>query len=574
MAFIGVPDHRGSPEEVAVTGRSTPLVTLLVCGILAAPARAQPTTRAFVLDAGAHALVVLDLAAGKRIATLPLSGTPSWLRQSDDGRYVVVLDDGPGESKGERGYKATGRSSATVVDATSLKAIGRVELGFGLDSVLTGADGRLTVTCPGYDAKDPKEALPRELVVVELATARETGRLPLEPGTDLTWRSRDGRTLALLQGLPRSAKYPWPMSKVRLVDVAGPSVTATVDAGGWDLAERDDDRLYLVDRGRPDKNPQKNRNGAIDVIALAEGRVERVDIGRSPIGAIELEGGLMAMVSEGPAGGPAGELRFLRDGKLAATLPVAARPRYVTQEAGSIYVVGAKAVTRIDPAGLQVIATIPLVKGTDAIVDDGDRPFELVVTPNGRRAFIHYPAQDKVAVLDLEQKKAIGTTKTGRGGKKFLGGMMSALTYGMSDRMYFYNPGSDPPQLLVRPDGRFAYALNLDTSDVTIIDADTAQAVEKIGAGGRELMLLGGPTVVVVGQELNFIDATRNVKLDPLSLPGLRGLLPSPDGAFAVALAERTVLILDGATGKERARLTDFVNPTRIAFAPAAPPAP
>ena len=556
-----------------MTRRSTVLATLLACATLAGPSWAQ-TARAFVLDPGAHALVALDLASGTRSGTLPLPGSPSRIDLSDDGHYIVVLDRGPGEDKDERGYKATGRSSATVVDASSLKVVGRVELGFGLDSVLTGADGRLIVTCPGYDAKDPKEALPRELVVVDLATARETGRLPLEPGTDLTWRSRDGRTLALLQGLPRSAKYPFPTSKIRIVDVAGPSVTATLEAGGWDAAERDDDRLYLIDGGRPDKNPQKNENGKIDVIALPEGRVERVDIGRSPMGAVELEGGLIAMVSEGPAGGSAGELRLLRDGKLAATLPVAARPKYVTREAGSIYVVGATDVTRVDPAGLQVTATIPLAKGADAIVGGGDRPFELVVTPNGRRAFIHYPVQDKVVVLDLEQNKAIGTTKTGRGGKKFLGGMMSALTYGMSDRTYFYHPGSDPPQLVVRPDGRFAYALNLDTSDVTIIDADTAQAVEKIGAGGRELMLMGGPTVVVVGQELNFIDANRNVKLDPLSLPGLRGLVLSPDRAFAVALTEHTVLILDGATGKERARLTDFVKLTRIVFAPTAATSP
>ena len=54
----------------------------------------------------------------------------------------------------------------------------------------------------------------------------------------------------------------------------------------------------------------------------------------------------------------------------------------------------------------------------------------------------------------------------------------------MSERVYFYNPG-DPPQMLVRPDGRFAYALNLDTSDVTVVDPLTAQTVAKIGAGGQ-----------------------------------------------------------------------------------------
>jgi DNA-binding beta-propeller fold protein YncE len=371
--------------------------------------------------------------------------------------------------------------------------------------------------------------------------------------------------LGLLQGLPRTTGYPYPKSKITILDVTGPSVAATLDAGGWTLAQRDLDRLYLLDYGRPDKNPQKNKNGTVDVVSFADRRVEHVDIGRSPIGGLLLEGGGMAVTSEGPAGGSAGELRLFREGKLVATLPVAARPTYVGEEAGTLYVVGAKAVTRVDAAGMQVTATIPLVRGTEPIVGDGDRPSELVVAPDRRRAFIHYPAQDKVAVLDLEHGKAIGAATTGRSGKKILNSMTSVLTYGMTDRIYFYGAG-DPPQLQVRPDGRFAYALNLDTSDVTVVDADTAQAVAKVGAGGRELMLLGGPTVVVVGQELNFIDAARNVKLDPLSLPGLRGLLRSPDGAFAVSLAERTVLILDGATGQVRARLTDFVNPIRIAF--------
>jgi hypothetical protein len=177
-----------------------------------------------------------------------------------------------------------------------------------------------------------------------------------------------------------------------------------------------------------------------------------------------------------------------------------------------------------------------------------------------------------VAVLDLELNKAIGSTKTGRGGKKLLGGVMSTLTYGMSDRMYFYNSG-DPPQMLARPDGRFAYALNLDTNDVTVVDGDTAQAVGKIGGGGSELVLLGGSTLVVVGPELHVIDTARNVKIDQIRLPGLQGLRSSPDGAFGVVLAERTLLILDGATGKQRSRLSDFVKPTRIAFARAEAPA-
>lgn len=66
------------------------------------------------------------------------------------------------------------------------------------------------------------------------------------------------------------------------MDVTGPSVSATLDTGTWSLIEGDGDRLYLLDPGRPDKNPQKNRNGAIEIVSLADRHVEHVDIGRAP----------------------------------------------------------------------------------------------------------------------------------------------------------------------------------------------------------------------------------------------------------------------------------------------------
>ena len=498
--------------------RSTPLVTLLACGILAATARAQPTNRAFVLDPGAHALVALDLASGQRTGVLPLPGSPTRLNLSDDGDYLVVLDRGPGEDKDERGYKATGRSSATVVDAASLKVVGHVELGFGLDSVVTPSGGRLVVTCPGYQAKNPAESLVRELVVVDLTTARETGRLTLDPGTSLTGYSRDGKTLALLQGLPRSARYPYPKSKITFLDAAGLSVTGTLDAGGWSFVARDTDRVYLIDQGQPDKNPEKNRDGAIDVVLVAQRRVEHVDVGRSLTGALLTENGLLAVMSEGPVGGAGGELRLIREGKLAAMLPVAQAPRLSSEKGDTVYVVGSKAVTLVDTTTLQVTGAIPLARGAVPIVGDDDRPTEMAVSADRRRAFIHYGAQHKVAVLDLEDGKAIGSTKTGRGGKKFLNNMLTGLGYATSALFYggFGQPaaatGTTQGMMQVRPDGRFAYVLNVDTNDVTVVDSDTAEAVEKIGGGGYGLVLLGGPTVVAVGSELNLIDAGHNVE--------------------------------------------------------------
>jgi DNA-binding beta-propeller fold protein YncE len=189
-----------------------------------------------------------------------------------------------------------------------------------------------------------------------------------------------------------------------------------------------------------------------------------------------------------------------------------------------------------------------------------------MVSPDGRRGFIHYPAQDKVAVLDLDRKTAIGSTKTGRGGKKFLNTMMAGITNGMSGRVYQYSP-DDPPMMQVGQAGRYAYALNLDTSDVTVIDGDTAQPVAKIGAGGGTILPLGRSRLAVVGNSLSFIDTERNARVEEVSVPGLCCLIRSPGDAFGVALGEKEVAIFDGSSGLVRGRVAGFVSVHRVKFA-------
>jgi DNA-binding beta-propeller fold protein YncE len=125
-----------------------------------------------------------------------------------------------------------------------------------------------------------------------------------------------------------------------------------------------------------------------------------------------------------------------------------------------------------------------------------------------------------------------------------------------------------PSMLAVRPDGRYAYAINNQTKDITVVDGATGKSAEMIGGNGYALELLkdGRFMFEVSGSELRLVDLERNAKAAEIPLPDLRGLFFAPDRSVAIALAKQVVLVLDGATGKELARLSDFTSPDAIAF--------
>jgi len=516
---------------------SLPVAAVVVLSSLPGVARAQPASKAFIFVGGARTITSLELPSAKTLAALPLEGSPQAMLASPDGSRLIVLDRGPGDDKGSRGYKAKGKSTATVIDSATLSVVARVDLGWGIEPPggFFSADGsRLAVICPGYDAKNAAEALPRELVTLDPRTGQVMGRLTLERGPVAVRTTKDGRTLLLVEGLPRGSYPSFAQSRLWSVDLAGPSVAGKLDLGPFGFLEPDEqaDQLYIVSGG----------------------------VGKD-------------------ASKQEGELRVVRGAHVAATLKVAPHPRLIAREGELVYVVGEKAVTVVDPAGLRVVATLPLESEGKSLVDEDDAPTELRTSPDGKRGFVLYGLNERVVVLDLEQKKAIGTTKTGRGGKKFLRGLANVAAWSASLNGGFMGQlaalpfrlhrGPASEGLVVRPDGRFAYALDFKTNDVTVVDANTAEAVEKIGGGGRELKLLtgGGAVAVVSGSEVTLLDTASNKKATVVELSGLRSLVLSPDGAHAVALGERTVLYLDGRTGKELARLTTFGKPAAVIFA-------
>jgi hypothetical protein len=424
-----------------------------------------------------------------------------------------------------------------------MQVVGRVELGFGVDvdRAYFGVD-RLAIFCPGYEAKNPADAQARELVVLDPKEGREVGRVTLEHGVVPIALAKDGHTLVLIQGLPRTGKYPYPKSRVWFVDIAGPTVEGNVDASRWADLYSDGTWLYLLDRGKPNPDPRKNQNGRVQIVWLERrAHASSLDVGREPRGLYEGRGsGDLFVPSDGPPGRLEGEVRVVRGDSVVATLRVATNPKLLVRHQALVFVVGARAVTLVDPASLQVAATISLSRGTDTLVFDNDQPRELQVSPDGRRAFVLYDPGDKLVVLDLEQRKLLGVARTGRGGKKFLQGISQvasdlsmmpapfpwwASSMGVLAEVYASRPVRTSNWMLaVRPDSLFAYALNPRTADVTIVDSASAAAVETIGAGGYRLKVLGGGAIVAVisNSGLHILETAGNRKLAQLPLQGLR----------------------------------------------------
>jgi DNA-binding beta-propeller fold protein YncE len=541
--------------------------------------------------------MALDPSTGLRLGYVTLKSRPEGLVLSPDGARVVVLEPGTSEDKRERGRKARTRSAVTVIDAAGMTALGRVELGNGLDvgSAYFGA-GRVALFCPGYDAKDAAEAQPRELVVVDLQEGREAGRVRLEHGVVPVGISGDGRTLALVQGLPRLSRRPFATSRVWFVDMVAATLLGSVETGPLASIYSDGSWLYLLDPGQPDADSRRSRNGVVQVVSLESHLVVAShDAGRKPHG-FAAEAGVPGVVvaSDGPPGRLDGELRAIRGASVAVSAGVAANPGLVVRDRGRAIVVGAAAVTLADAETAAVRATLPLKRGAERLVFDDEVPLEALVSGDGRRAFVLYEPGSKLAALDLaaERPALVGVARTGRGSRRLMRGLGLAAgalslvpggvgewanAVGLVTAPGLGSPAARPgaPLLALRPDGRYAYALNVGTGDVTAVDADTATASYHVPAPGLRLRpLAGGATLAVLAPgSVQLIDTTRHRRIAEIELPGLSDVVASPDGRHALVLADRKVLCLDGATGDVVATVTNFVQPTVVAF-DVQPPAP
>ncbi len=545
-----------------------------------AAAQSQPA-RAFVLDQGSRSVTVLEVASGRVEQTAAVEGTPTMLLRSADGQRLLVLDRGEGRDAGDSGFQAKTRSAVTILDGRTLAVRGRVELGWGLDAapMLSASGDRLSIVCPGFRGRTPAENLVSEVVTVDLAGAKLLSRVELPRGASAFLATPDGRTAVVLSFREEPRKAPVIPAELRFIDLTAGTITATVplegDPRGPVLAP-DAQFVYLLDRGKPSNNPDKNVNGRLHAVSMAMRTVQGVtDAGSKPRGLVlDDRGRQLFLLSDGtPVKGPAnrdrpGELRVIRGGTASAPIAVGTGPERleVSADGHTMYVLGTYSLAKVALPGLTPAPPVTFKNLGE----------ELTVSPNGQRLFM--VNGESFMTFDLQTGQKIADVKTGRMGKKMFLALESGLKTETSrldaenaarrdGKSYYsyteYTLREPRGTMAIRPDGKAIYALNSQTSDVTVIDAETGQIIEKVAAGGFAVHFMpsAGVALVPSSSTVHAVDLATNQKLADIvtdSSGNFRRAELSPDGRLAVVHGSGGVLVVNASSGKPVGTMKTF----------------
>ena len=125
--------------------------------------------------------------------------------------------------------------------------------------------------------------------------------------------------------------------------------------------------------------------------------------------------------------------------------------------------------------------------------------------------------------------------------------------------------------LAIRPDGKFAYYLDPQTSDVTVVDGESGERLKNIGIGkgARELATLanGKYLAAVSNESVTIIDTDANDMKSEVKFPGDVGsFVVSSKGDYAVVLGKGKIVVIDARDASQIATFDAFKRPQQFIF--------
>lgn len=206
---------------------------------------------AFVTDADANAVVVIDLSTKTIAGTIAVGKYPHGLRTSPDGReiYVANMRD----------------ASVSVVDVAARKQVARINVGRGPVQVGFTPDGKLAVVSLNSE---------NAVAIIDTVQRAVTSKRPVGRGPVQVFSSADGKIIYVAnQGSEKR-----PDSRLALVPLSGTAKTSFIEAGAGahGVSVSDDGSLITV---------TNTYAGTVSVVDAVTAKVlATMPVGRGPNG--------------------------------------------------------------------------------------------------------------------------------------------------------------------------------------------------------------------------------------------------------------------------------------------------
>lgn len=240
----------------------------------------------------------------------------------------------------------------------------------------------------------------------------------------------------------------------------------------------------------------------------------------------------------------------------------------------------------IDTASHAVVAKIPV----------GKHPAHVVLTPDGRFAYVTNGGENTVSVVDTGARRVAATIPVGAyphgirispdGREAYVanlkGGSVSVIDIRENKEAAQIPVGKGPAQTGFAPDGRLAFVSLSQENKVALIDPAARKVLKKISVGtvpiqiyptpdGRTLLVANQGTKQKPGTTVSVIDLTASKVVNTVRTgPGAHGVVVDREGRYAYVsnIYENSVSVLDVKSARVVASVRVGAGPNGISVTP------
>jgi YVTN family beta-propeller protein len=567
----------------------------------------------YVVNSKPPSVSVVDPATLKVVADIPLDKNPTRALVGPQNRFLYVLHDGLVRPDGTM-KEAEGRLA--IVDLQTRETVKKIPLGWNVIAMAFFKDDRYLL-CFGQGRarkKKPKDNEGATVAVIDTVKNELTSTLRVGKPAWVFVTTSDASRVFALGGSPflglsgdllatlRLAGLPKP-SKFTLTTFSGDSEKPIAELqlgnsiGGMVLS-KDQRSLYLLDQGFPPGKVKKGGNGAVHIVDVATGKLLKSHtVGAYP-GPLVVDGrtGAVAVTSIVSRKDKRGKLHLLRGNDLLPAGDVGEHPRSIVRigDLRGLFVMSYTEMRFLPddgPLATEAIVLNPATRGGAPSAAAGQGlngyPGELLYLPEQGKVAVLVTntfggPTNRLALVNLKDNKVECVITTGRGSVR-AGKLIGAIAVtaaaaagagalaGAVGSPFFVYPivgfgGPPSVALSAGPGGRFIYALNSSSNDVTVVGSTDGTVLDKIPVGGSRRIAVapGGNFLFAIGaSHVTLIDTNTNKKHSEKQLEPerVRNFYADKDRSRVWVLTDKSLLVWDADKGNLVGTVSGFGEP-------------